>query len=527
MNLGKENETIEFKKSTGELKEAMISISAMLNKHGFGVLYFGVKPNGDVIGQEVSDSSLRDVSRAVYETIKPQIYPVIDEVVIENKHLIKVEFSGAKVPYSAMGRYYLRTADEDREVSPEELKEFFLVDKYRGTWEKEKSLATIDQVDKKSVQSFWRHAISIGRIPKGKYSSSLVLKKFGLVDGDNLTNAGEILFGNTRPVTLKMGIFVTDEKLTFLDMQMAEDNVYNLVGIAEEYIFKNMRWRPLISKGEREEIPEIPLAVIREVLANSFAHAMYNGRTNHEICIYPNKITIYSPGEYASKYTPEEYIEGNAESEIRNYIISKVLYLNGTIEQFGSGFKRIYNLCKRAGIECSYENAKNGFRFIIHRPILNSSDNENVSTNVSTNVPINAPTNVAATSKNVTSIDKNVTYDLENVTYEPENVTYKPENVTYQGKNVTYQEENVTSNTENVTSNVTSFDNLSKNEKEVLTILMEQERLSREEIAERMLKTVRTVQRLLNSLREKGYIQRIGAKRFYTWEVVKNVRNNK
>lgn len=62
---------------------------------------------------------------------------------------------------------------------------------------------------------------------------------------------------------------------------------------------------------------------------------------------------------------------------------------------------------------------------------------------------------------------------------------------------------------------------------EVLMILMEQERLSREEISERMLKTVRTVQRSLNSLREKGYIQRIGAKRFYTWEVVKNVRNNK
>ena len=61
----------------------------------------------------------------------------------------------------------------------------------------------------------------------------------------------------------------------------------------------------------------------------------------------------------------------------------------------------------------------------------------------------------------------------------------------------------------------------------LLMILMEQERLSREEIAERMLKTVRTVQRSLNSLREKGYIQRIGAKRFYTWEVVKNVRNNK
>lgn len=34
MNLGSENETVEFKKSTGERKEALQAISAMLNKHG-------------------------------------------------------------------------------------------------------------------------------------------------------------------------------------------------------------------------------------------------------------------------------------------------------------------------------------------------------------------------------------------------------------------------------------------------------------------------------------------------------------
>ena len=57
------------------------------------------------------ESSLRDVSRAVYENIRPQIYPVIEEVVLDHKHLIKVEFLVAKMPpYSAAGRYYLRTA---------------------------------------------------------------------------------------------------------------------------------------------------------------------------------------------------------------------------------------------------------------------------------------------------------------------------------------------------------------------------------------------------------------------------------
>ena len=50
MNLGIETETLEFKKSTGELKEAVQSICAILNKHQHGELYFGVKSDGTVIG---------------------------------------------------------------------------------------------------------------------------------------------------------------------------------------------------------------------------------------------------------------------------------------------------------------------------------------------------------------------------------------------------------------------------------------------------------------------------------------------
>ena len=86
MNLGKESETLEYKKTTGELKEAMVSIVSILNKHGVGTLYFGVKPNGDVTGQDVSESSLRDVSRLVFESIRPQIYPAIEEIELDGKN---------------------------------------------------------------------------------------------------------------------------------------------------------------------------------------------------------------------------------------------------------------------------------------------------------------------------------------------------------------------------------------------------------------------------------------------------------
>ncbi|MEA1945580.1 MAG: hypothetical protein U9N07_09700 [Euryarchaeota archaeon] len=47
----KETETLELKKSTSELKKAIISIAAILNKHRKGESYFGI--GGSVVVQGV------------------------------------------------------------------------------------------------------------------------------------------------------------------------------------------------------------------------------------------------------------------------------------------------------------------------------------------------------------------------------------------------------------------------------------------------------------------------------------------
>lgn len=448
MNYGKESETLEFKKTTGEIKEAMSSICAILNKHGIGTLYFGIKPNGDICGQNVSESSLRDVSRTIFESIKPQIYPIIEDVACEGKHIIKVEFSGEDAPYSAYGKYYLRTADEDREVAPNILRQFFIENEYKEKWEKGKSSSKATQIDKVAIKNFVKRGIAEGRIPEGTYSSLHILKRFGLVDGEYLTKAGEVLFGNTKPVTLKVAVFATDEKLTFLDMKLYEDNIMNLIKTAEKYILKNIRWNAEIIGLERNEIPEIPTAVIREALANGFAHAQYNTNTCHEVCIHPGMITIYSPGSYASSYTPEEYVKKNMPSSIRNATIAKILYLNHSIEQFGSGFKRIDSLCKDAGVRYSYESIEDGFKLIIYRK------------------PI----------QNVTS-----------------------------------------SVTQNVTQNVT----LNKLEKTVLYLLESHPDYNRERLADATSKTVRTMQRVLNSLRNKNLVAREGSDKNGRWVIKK------
>lgn len=51
-----------------------------------------------MIGQDASESLRRDASRAVYEGIKLQIYPAIDEEMLDGRHVIKGKFSGGNAP---------------------------------------------------------------------------------------------------------------------------------------------------------------------------------------------------------------------------------------------------------------------------------------------------------------------------------------------------------------------------------------------------------------------------------------------
>ena len=99
-----EDERLELKKSTNELKEAIISIVAILNKHGKGKTIFGIKDNGEIIGQQVTSQTIRNVSKLIAENIEPRIYPTVTKIELDDKNCILVEFEGEDVPYFAYGR---------------------------------------------------------------------------------------------------------------------------------------------------------------------------------------------------------------------------------------------------------------------------------------------------------------------------------------------------------------------------------------------------------------------------------------
>lgn len=370
MNLGKKNESLEFKKTTGELRAAMDDVASILNKTGNGTLYFGVKPNGDICGQEISASSLDDVATFFKTAIRSMIYPSITEEVIEGKHIIKVEFSGQERPYSSYGRYYKRVFDRAEEMTPNELKHMMLNTDYTSIWENNLTVYGIESIDNTSLKKFYDKAVNCGRLtPLDNYDVIDLLTILGLMREEKLTNAGYFLFSKDEPTVLKTAIYATDERINFIDINRIRGNIFNLIDIASSYISEHINWRVEFDKNStsRLEIPEVPIEAIREIVVNAFAHANYRTVTEHEIAITPTVIDIYNPGEFPLSYRPEDFVDRRIQSMPRNKKILDTLYRSKNVEIQGSGLRKVFELCKINNIKYTYYNNEYGFRFSFYR----------------------------------------------------------------------------------------------------------------------------------------------------------------
>ncbi len=398
MNIFREDEITEFKRTTGEINQAAISITSMLNKHGMGTVYFGLNNDGVPSKFTIVDSTLRDISRKIYEAIKPQIFPEIKVVLIDDVEVIKVSFEGKDKPYSAFGKYYKRVADEDREMSPGELRNMMIDREYEEKWESTLSKETIDDVSEETLLDFYKNATSCGRLPDLDSDKSVLMEKLGILIDGHLTNAGRVLFSKNKPITLKMAVFATEHKTTFLDISRVEGNIFELIDEAISYIKRNIRWKLEMSGDgiHRLEVPEVPIDAIREAVINSFAHARYDSMVQHEIDIYSDRISIINPGSFANEFTPEDFVNHDMYSFLRNEVISRMLYLCNDVETFGSGLKKIYSLCEKANVKISYINYESDFTLDFYREekVRASSD---VVNNVFNNVVNNVVNDVVIT----------------------------------------------------------------------------------------------------------------------------------
>ncbi len=335
----KENEKTEFKKSASEIKEALKSIAAILNKHQKGILYFGIKPDGLPIKNDISERTLRRISQAITNKIEPHIYPVITTEKINSVEVIKVVFEGSQTPYSADGRYYIRVADEDRQMTQEHLKQFILKNQDLRWDSISNEKLSLKDIDVNKIKTFCKMADI-------RFTNTRnILENHNLINNDKILNSAIILFGK-NPVKyfnnakLMCSLFASTNSSTILDQKEYTGAIFFLIEQAEKYILQNIHIGMKIKDLYRKDIPEIDKEAIREAVINAFLHRDYFDPDFVSVNIFKDRIEIRNPGKLFGGITIKEILTKNI-SRRRNEIIADILSHAHYVERKGRGIALI------------------------------------------------------------------------------------------------------------------------------------------------------------------------------------------
>jgi ATP-dependent DNA helicase RecG len=509
----KESETLELKKSTSELKEAVISIASILNKHRKGKLYFGIKNNGTVIGQQIGDSTLRTVSQAIKEHIEPKIYPKINVEIIDKKSCVIIDFEGDNVPYFAYGRAYMRVADEDRQLSVREI-ELLMLDKnnYRSLWESKISEVSVKEASIKVVRNFVKRSNEAGRINYRYDNLSNVLNKLGLIQGKHLLNASLVLFSSKHMYEVQAAIFAGNDKITFLDIQSFRGNLFEVFRRSEQYIKEHINWRAEI-KDKRYEIPEIPIEAVREAIINSLCHRDYTDLKGNEIAIFKDRIEIYNPGRFPENHSPQDFITGSERSILRNPLIANAFFLTSDIERWGSGLKRICDV-SRTGIKVEFKNLKSGFLVIFYRPKEKVTDR--ITTKVTDKVTINQKKILDQISINKHISSSELANKIE-VSVRKTKLNIKKLKDKGLLKRIGSSRIGYWEIAGKVSEKVT--DKVTINQKKILDQISINKHISSSELASKIEVSVRKTKLNIKKLKDKGLLKRIGPDKGGHWEI--------
>lgn len=337
----KESEVIEFKKSTSELKEAIISIVSILNKHKNGEIYFGIKNNGEIVGQSVTERTIREISKSISDHIEPKIFPEVKEIELYNKKCVHVIFTGNDSPYYAYGRAYIRVGDEDKKLSSKELEKIILdKNKDKLSWDREVCKeAELKDISSAKLKKFLKDS------NLGYDSIENSLKKLGLISGKSLLNSAVILFSKNpekffRNAKLRCAVFGTEDTAVPIDMQEFEGDLFYLITEALNYILKNIHIGMEVEGLYREDIPEIDKMAIREAIINAFCHRNYYLYDSVNIAIFKDRLEIRSPGLLYGGLTIEK-IKSQEVSERRNELLAEMFHKVHLVEKWGRGIRLI------------------------------------------------------------------------------------------------------------------------------------------------------------------------------------------
>jgi ATP-dependent DNA helicase RecG len=356
-----ETDRVEFKRTTGELKDALQTICAFLNAKG-GTVFFGVNRKGIIEGQQVSEQTIHEVT-AGFGKFEPSANIRLERIQAKpgwEVIALTVDSSHESVPFAFDGRAYERVGNTTRKM-PQGRYEKLLLDRSHAKrlWENQPAFqVTLNELDRGEIFRTRDLAIQQNRISvdTGRDAGE-ILDRLNLRVGGVVTQAAQVLYGTQflpyyPQCMLKMGRFrgtsITGE---IVDNRQEHLNAFAAVREGMSFLERTMPLGARFPKGKifREDRFPIPLDALREILLNAVMHRDYSNASGHvAIAIFDDRVEIRSCGRLPSGITIAQ-LSGPHTSKPRNPLISEAFHRTGAVEIWGRGTNRVIEACRRHG----------------------------------------------------------------------------------------------------------------------------------------------------------------------------------
>jgi ATP-dependent DNA helicase RecG len=352
------SDIVEFKKTTGSLREAIETICAFANHRG-GYLVFGVDDSGKVLGLQATDDTLKNIANAVKLNTDPGLYPSVEAIELEGKTciLVTVEESPLK-PHLAYGRALLRVGTSNQKIDREKY-EYLLRQRFNGYGfdYRPEQRARMDDIDTDVLYEFLETANSVRNLNENlMLPAEMILQKLDLITNEGITRAAVLLFGKNPQkffidhFEIKCGKFLMNTG--YEEIANEKEFKHNLIRnfySALDFVMESIEKRTEKDAIHRQETWEFPVAVIREALVNMIVHRDYRQNIKSTVEVRPPEISFYNPALLFEPTITVARLKSLHPSRPGNRLIAKIFYLMGLFENWGGGTLKILNETVDAG----------------------------------------------------------------------------------------------------------------------------------------------------------------------------------
>lgn len=303
---------VEVKRGSGGIPNLANTLCAFGNLSGGGTIIIGLDENQDFAVVGVTDAAAvhQAIAAQARKAIDPPLTVGINTVDVNGKAVVVTEVAGLPVslrPCKAGGRAYLRQADGDYLMSPQEEQQL-LAARDRPRFDATPVAGTsVKDLDPELLAPYVSSVRNSSRRLQNVDEVTL-LRRRGVLDAisDNVTLAGLYALGE-YPQQFAPSLSVTAAVVNapgspdrLVDLAHFDGPIPDLLDSSMQWLRRNLRTGIRVRPdGHNVDHPEFPLSALREVIANALVHRDLSPHTQSkrvEIRLRPDRLVIDSPG---------------------------------------------------------------------------------------------------------------------------------------------------------------------------------------------------------------------------------------